>query len=242
VGSDYPVQVALGSGAAWVAHVAGGYGSGGLTRLDLATRRATTRLRLAGGPVFGVAANAHGAWALSGPTDEATVARVDPRSGRRLGVVRGVHRPTSIAADDSGLWIATVSGWILHGARKVVRLPAHSAPARIALADGTAWAAGGGTVVRIDERRNRSVARLRVHGVLAATAAGPRALWLLLSQRLVRVDASTTRIDGQTRVPSLTTSVSVGAGGVWLGTAEPIPRVVSVDPKTLALRTLARLL
>lgn len=121
---------------AWVADVAGSYTAGGLTRVDLETDRATTRLRLAHGPVFGVAAGTRGVWALTGPTENATVTRVDPRSGPPLGEVAGVHQPTSIAADSSGLWIATATGWILHGMRKVVRVGILNAPAAIALRTG----------------------------------------------------------------------------------------------------------
>ena len=244
-GSDYPLQVALGSGAAWVAHVAGGYTEGGLTRFDLATGRATTRLRLGTGPVFGVAAGSGHVWALVGPTEHAEVARVDPRTGRRIGVVRGADRPTSITADSSGLWIATASGWLLHGAKKVVQLPAHTAPLAVALGSGSAWAAGDGIVVRVDARTNRPLARLRVPGIPVAAAAGSRALWLLVQRRhgwLVRVNTTTDRVDGQARVPTPTTSIAVGAGGLWLGTAERIPRVMRVDPRTLQLRLFARLL
>jgi hypothetical protein len=245
MGSDYPLQVAIGSGAAWVAHVAGGYTAGGLTRFDLATGRATTRLRSKNGPVFGVAAAAGRVWALVGPTANARVARVDPRTGREAGLVGGFTQPTSIAADRSGPWIATGSGLLLHGAAQVVRLPAHTAPLVVALGSGSAWAAGDGTVVRADERTNRLTARLHVAGIPAAAAAGPRALWLLVLRRkewLVRIDAGTNRIGAQRPVPMESTSIAVGAGGVWLGTAERIPRIIRVDPKSLELRLFARLL
>ena len=250
VGSDYPLQVALGGGAAWVAHVSGGYTAGGLTRFDLATGRATTRLRSKTAPVFGVAAGAGRVWALTGPTANAEVTRVDSRTGRRTGVVRGVLGPTSLAADSSGLWIATAHGWLLHAGagsqrpRKVVRLPAHTAPLALALGSGSAWVAGDGTVVRVDERTNRATARLRVAGIPVAAAVGRRALWLLLLRHqgwLVRVSTRTDRVDAEMRVPSPSTSIAVGAGGVWLATAERIPRVIRVDPKTLELRVFARL-
>ena len=247
VGSDYPLQVALGSGAAWVAHVAGGYTAGGLTRFDLLTGRATTRLRLGRVPVFGVAAGVGRVWALTGRTDKASVTRVDPRTGRGIGVVRGVGRPTSITADGSGLWVATASGWLLHGAKKVVRLQSHLAPLAPALGAGSAWIAGDGKVVRVDERTDRPVARLRVAGIPVAAAAGRRALWLVVLRRLdqtwlVRVSTVTNRVQARRRIPGLTTSIAVGAGGLWLGTVDRIPRVIRVDPKTLELRMVAELL
>src|SRR5205823_14156609 len=110
VGSDYPLQVALGSGAAWVAHVAGGYTAGGLTRFDLLTGRATTRLRLGRVPVFGVAAGVGRVWALTGRTDKASVPCVDPRPGRGIGGGRDVGRPTPVTAGGSGQADATASG------------------------------------------------------------------------------------------------------------------------------------
>ena len=251
VGSDYPLQVALGSGAAWVAHVSDGYTSGGLTRFDLTTGRATTRLRSRTAPVFGVAAGPRRVWALTGPTANAEVARVDPLAGRRIGVVRGAESPTSLSADNSGLWVATARGWLLHAgagssrARKVVRLSAHKAPLVVALGERSAWVAGDGTVVRVDERTNRPVARLRVAGIPVAAAAGRRALWLLVLRDqpwLVRVNTMSERVDAQRRVPSASRSVAVGAGDVWLATAERIPRVIRVDPKTLELHVFAELL
>jgi hypothetical protein len=251
VGSDYPLQVALGSGAAWVAHVAGGYTAGGLTRFDLTTGRATTRLRSKTAPVFGVAAGSGRVWALTGPTASAEVTRVDPRAGRRIGVVRSAESPTSLAADNSGLWIATAQGWLLHAraeasrARKVVRLSAHKAPLVVAVGERSAWVAGDGTVVRVDERTNLPTARLRVAGFPVAAAVGRRALWLLVVRDqpwLVRVNTRTARVDAQRRVPSPSTSIAVGADRVWLATAERIPRVIRVDPKTLGLHVLAELL
>jgi hypothetical protein len=244
VGSDYPLQVAVGSGAAWVAHVADGYTSGGLTRFDLASGRATMRLRLSSRPVLGVAAGPRAVWALTGPTANARVTRVDPASGRAIGVVRGVARPTSLAADSSGLWVATATGRLWHGGRIVTGAPARRAPLALALGGGSAWAAGDGVVVRVDERTSRPLATLHVAGIPVAAAAGREALWLLVVRRrewLVRVDAGTNRVTAQRRVPKTTTSISVGAGGVWLGTAGRLPRVMGVDPRTLALHQLAEL-
>ena len=244
VGTDYPLQVVVGSSAAWVAHVADGYTSGGLTRFDLATGRATMRLRQRSGPVFGVAAGPRTIWALTGPTADARVTRVDPATGRAIGVVRGVARPTSLAADRSGLWVATATGRLWHGGRIVTDVPARRSPLAVALGGGSAWAAGDGVVVRVDERTDRPLARFHVPGIPVAAAAGGRALWLLVERRqewLVRVDARTNRVTAQRRVPKTTTSISVGDGGVWLGTAERLPRVVRVDPRTLALHELAEL-
>jgi hypothetical protein len=258
VGSDYPLQVALGSGAAWVAHVAGGYTAGGLTRIDLKTGRATTRLRLSSGPVFAVAAGAGRVWALVGPTRNPQIARVDPRSGRRIGLVRGSFQATSLAADRSGLWIATGTGWLLHArpwsarASRVLRVPPRSAggllgPPTLALDSGSAWISGGATVVRVDERTHKALARIRLPALPGAAAVGDGTIWALVSDRfnrtwLVRVNTGTNRVTGERRIPASATSVTVGAGGVWLGLTGTFNRVLRVNPRTLKLHLLARLL
>jgi hypothetical protein len=256
VGPDYPLQIALGSDAAWVAHVAGGYSAGGLTRIDLATGHMSTQLRLSTGPVFAVAAGAGDVWALVGPTAQAQIARVDPRSGRAIGFVRGAIQPTSLAADGSGLWIATGKGGRLHAqpsssrARRIssVRpsvVDGLRGPPTLALGAGSAWLSGGATLLRVDERTGKPLARIRLPALPIATAVGPGTLWAIVSGRLktawlVRVSTSLKRITSQTSIPLASTSVAVGAGGVWLGVTSP--RVLRVAPRTLKLHLLAQLL
>jgi hypothetical protein len=258
LGSAYPLQVALGRGAAWVARVENGYTAGALTRIDLHSGRVSTRLRLRSGPVFAVAAGGGGVWALTGATNHARVTRVDPRSGRRIGVVRGAVRPSSLAADASGVWIVDGSGRLLHArpgavrAARVLRLPTRSlAPPAVALGLGSAWVSNGSVLVRIDERTNRAVARIRLPGTPAALAVGDEAVWTILLRprgrsRLARVSTRTNRITGRARIPTEAASIAVGAGGVWLGlsgtSSGASPRVLRVDPRTLRLRLLARLL
>jgi hypothetical protein len=254
VGPAYPLQVALGSGAAWVAAVENGFTAGALTRIDLATGRTSTRLRLESGPVFAVAAGRGTVWALVGPTSHAQVTRVDPRSGRRAGLVRGTVQPSSLAADASGVWIADAGGRLLHArsgarrARTVLRLRARSAgPPALALGLGSAWASDGRTLLRVDERTTRTRARVRLPGTPTALAAGRGAVWAILFRppdryRLARVDARTGRVTAGARIPAAATSLTLGAGGVWLGVSGRAPRVLRVDPRTLRLQLLARLL
>lgn len=258
VGASFPLQVALGSGAAWVAGVENGFTAGALTRIDLASGRQATRLRLRTGPVFAVAAGGGAVWALVGSTSHAQVARVNPRSGRKFGVVRGATQPSSLAADASGVWIADASGWLLHarpGAGRAVRVlsvPSRSvAPPAVALGLGSAWASDGKSLVRIDEVTNKEVARIRLPAVPTAVAVGQGVVWAILYRppeqyTLVRVNASTNRVTARTRIPTASSSVAVGAGGVWLGlsgtSSGAAPRVLRVDPRTLELRLLARLL
>lgn len=258
VGASFPLQVALGSGAAWVAGVENGYIAGALTRINVASGQATTRLRLRTGPVFGVAAGGGSVWALVGPTSHAKVVRVDPGSGRRIGVVRGATQPSSLAADASGVWIADASGWLLHArpgggqAKRVLAVPSRSiAPPAVAVGLGSAWASNGKSLVRIDELTNKPVARIRLPAVPTAVAAGDGSVWAILLQPpnqywLVRVNGNTNRVADRVRIPTASSSVAVWLGGVWLGlsgtSSGAAPRVLRVDPRTLKLRPFARLL
>ena len=251
-GASYPLQVALGGGAAWIASVESGYASGALTRVDLRTKQVRTQLRLSSGPVFGVAANGRHVWTLIGPTSHAQVARVDPRSGRKIGVVDGVFRPSSLAADNSGLWIAT-SRWLLHTYRssavatKALRLPSRSvAPPALAVGFGSAWVSQRDVLARVSERTNELSTRIRLRGVPVSIAVGDAAVWAILlrppgSELLIRLNPQTNKVTGQVRIPREATSVAVGAGGVWLGLIGRSPRVLRVEPKTLNLRLFARL-
>lgn len=54
-GGSYPLEVAVAGGAAWVGCVENGFVEGALSRIDLATGRVTTALRVRDGAVGAVA-------------------------------------------------------------------------------------------------------------------------------------------------------------------------------------------
>lgn len=242
------LQVAVGGGAVWIASVANGYVAGALTRVDLTSGRATTRLRLADGPIFDVAVGGGAAWALVGPTRAARVARVDLKSGRQLGTVAGAVQPSWLAADDSGAWIVDARG-LVHAfpsgrSERVARLRISGPPA---IGLGSVWVFERSDLLRIDERTGRTIARVTLSGNPIAVAAGAGAAWVLTYQppgrsALLRVGAASNAVTARRRVPVSSTSVAVGAGAVWVGVSGENAYVLRLDPRTLSLRTFAQLL
>jgi len=237
----YAVDVATGGGAVWVASVENGYGSGAVSRIDLASGDVSTPLRLPDRGVFGLAVGGGYAWALLGPWQKATVARI-PLSG--AGPVHFLRVPGFvgwIAADGYGLWL-----W---GGGKLLRIdPAGarvSTVARIqgsyqlALGLGSVWLAAWDTLVRVDERSGRVLARIAVGPSATAPAVARGSVWLLRrvgeTCRLVRVDARTDRVAAGRRLPGSATSVTYADGRLWIGEVQPSPRLLAVDPATLAV-------
>jgi len=249
VGSSYPLHAAVGGGAAWVAGVENGYGSGSLTRLDLRSGGRLTVRGLRHEPVTAVATGAGFVWALVGPTVDARVARIST-TGRLLGFVRGSTKPSWLAADGSGVWIVDEDGWLLHArpqATRAVRVVrARGQSWMPAAGSGSVWVPDGRSVVRVDERSGKIVARVRLPGGPLALAVDAGSTWVVAyrpSARmwLLRIGLDN-RIRGRRRIPLETASVAAAGGRVWLGLTGRSPRVLTVDARTLRLRLLARLL
>jgi hypothetical protein len=237
----YAVQVATGGGAVWVASVENGYGSGAVSRIDLASGRVSTPLSLPHRGVFGLAVGGGYAWALLGPWSKATVARI-PLSGR--GRARFVRVPGFvgwIAADRFGLWL-----W---GGGRLLRIDPASARMstvarvpgsyQLALGLGSVWLAAWDTLVRIDERSGRVLAKIAVGPSANAPVVAQGSVWLLrrVSEtcRLVRVDPGMNRVAAQRRLAGSATSVTYADGRLWVGEVQPSPRLLAVNPATLAV-------
>jgi hypothetical protein len=177
------------------------------------------------------------------------VARVSG-DGRLLGFLRGPTKPSWLAADASGVWVVDQDGWLLHAAPDAARaarvLRGHGQSWTPAAGFGSVWVPDGRSVVRVDEHTGRAVGRVRLPGVPVALAVGAGSLWAVAYRPPVRMwllrIGSDARIHGRRRVPLETASVAVSGRRVWLGLTGRSPRVLTVDPRTLALRLLARLL
>jgi hypothetical protein len=237
----YAVRVATGGGAAWVASVENGYGTGAVSRIDLASGRVSTPLRLPHRGVFGLAVGGGYAWALLGPWSKATVARI-PLSGR--GPVQFVRVPGFvgwIAADRLGLWLWG-DGKLLRidpaGAR-VSTVARVAGSYQLALGLGSVWLAAWDTLVRVDERSGRVLARIAVGPSANAPAVARGSVWLLRrvgeTCRLVRVDPRTNRVAARRRIPGSPTSVTSADGRLWIGEVQPSPRLLVVNPASLAV-------
>jgi hypothetical protein len=249
-GGSYPLAVAVGGGAAWVACVENGFVAGALSRVDLATGRVTTRLRTRDGVVGDVAVGGGSAWALVGRTEAARLARVDLASGRQVALLPAGRSPSRLAADASAVWVSDAAGALLRvdprtgRARTVLR---SARLGRVTAAFGDAWAADGRTIVRVDGRAGGAVlARIPIGGAVIDVTAGPRNAWVLAFERrrvrLVRVDARANRVTAVRLLPGLPSSVAVSAGGIWVGLLGPTERLLRLDPRTLRVRASVPLL
>jgi YVTN family beta-propeller protein len=137
--------------------------------------------------------------------------------------------PTGLAADVTGLWVATAG----------------------AVATGL-----NGQLVRFDRVSLRPSARPRVRAKRIRVAAGEGAVWTvsydvtrdgqnLAAPELARVDPVTGRVTARLGLgPGEGTGIAVGGGSVWITRDPPDPRspsvILRVDPGTMRVRTRIR--
>lgn len=247
-GGSYPLEVAVGGGAAWVGCVENGFVDGALSRIDLATGRVTTALRVRDGAVGAVAVGGGSAWALVGPTNAARLARVDLATGRQVALLSAGRSPAWLAADSSAVWVSDAAGALLRVEPRTGRVRTvlrSRGLGQVAAGLGDVWAADGRTVVHVDGRTGRVLARIAVGGDPLSFAVGPRHIWVLAYEkrlvRLVRIDAGANRVTASRVLPRSPGTVTVAAGSVWVGALVPTPRLLRIDPRTLDVRGSTRL-
>jgi hypothetical protein len=244
----YPVRIAAGGGAVWVASVPNGYGSGAVTRIDARSRRAATPLRLAREGVFDVCARGGRAWAIVG-TRRRRVARLDARG--RVRFIGLGSDPAWCAADGAGAWFATADGRLVRiDARtdevsEVARVPGLGL---VAAGGGFVWGTSEQSLVRIDERSG-VLTRIRLGGTPFSLGVGRRAVWALVQDarehtRLVRIDPSNGRVRGGRRLPGTGVSVVETAGALWVGGYDrrQNPVLLRLDPRSLSVSRVVPLL
>lgn len=239
-GGSYPLDVAVGGGAVWVGCVEDGFVAGSLSRIDLATGRVTTALRVEDGVVGAVAVGGGSAWTLVGPTAAARLARVDLETGRQVALVRAGRSPGWLAADASAVWVSDAAGALLRVEARTGRVRTvlrRRGLGPVTAGRGDAWAADGRRVARVDGRTGRLLARIAVGGSPLSLAVGPRHVWVLAYAkrlvRLVRIDAGTNRVTASRVLPRSPGTVAVAAGSVWVGALVPTQRLLRIDPRTL---------
>jgi hypothetical protein len=235
LGSLYPLSVGIGGGAAWVASVESGYGSGTVTRIDETTGRARVLLRrnwsaqkiaVAGGSV----------WVLLGSRGPYRVARFD-LAGRLRALVAVGRDAGWLTADERGAWVCCRGRTLLRVDRAGRVHPAFSLPTAnpVWAADGSLWLAGQSVLDRIDEQTGRLIARVPLafpYGV----AAGEGSVYALGNQTVIRIDPATNRVLARRPIPGIAQAVSGTAAGVWVAfTRQTTSRVFRLDPRTLAV-------
>jgi hypothetical protein len=238
VGPAHPLSVVVAGGAAWVASVANGFGSGAVTRIDAKTGRARVVLRR-NWSAQQVAVSPGSVWVLLGSRRTNRVARFDLdgrlRSLTPVGVGGGW-----LTADEQGAWVCCRDRTMLRldpngRLRSTFSLPAQNP---IWAAAESIWSPGTGASVltRFDVRTGHTLARIPLVDTQDVAAAGA-SVYALGSRALIRIEAATNRVLARRAIPGIPHAVSATAGAVWVtwvshgGTAH----LLRLDPRTLRI-------
>ena len=201
-----PSGMATGGGALWVA------GSDHLARIDPATGRVAGTTPVGATGPAGVAFGGGAVWvpvAVPG-----ALWAVDPQTGKvtaRIPLGGPLRGPISVTATRGAVWIACYG------------------------ATGPESTASGGTLLRVDPRRERVVAQIPLPDQPVAVAADASAAWVATADgRVLMVSARRNRVVAAVDAGDplgFSQPLAVGAGGVWL--ADPLDeQVVRIDPRT----------
>jgi hypothetical protein len=235
----YPLSMALGGGAVWVASVENGYVSGTVTRIDAQTGAARTVLHREGWPAEEVAVVGGTVWVGFGGRAASRLARFN--LGGRLLCITPLGRDLGwLAADGTGAWVCC------HG-RRLLRVDSNGRPHAsftLPLANpiwtglGSLWLDGLMTFDRIDERTGRVLARIPLRSV-QDVAFGGGAVYALGLGSVARIDPRTNRVASRRRLRGITQAVAVGTHDVWVAAVlspSQSERVLRLDPTTLTIR------
>jgi virginiamycin B lyase len=147
--SDH-MAITAGGGAVWASVPS----LSAVVRIDPATNAITARVRLSGQPCAFLAADERAVWAAGGHCTR-TVMRVDPRTKRLSGRVKGLVAPIGLALGFGSLWIADLDSKVIdrvnpRTGRIVGRLRVGGVPVRLAVGFGSVWVRDDtGRVLRI---------------------------------------------------------------------------------------------
>jgi DNA-binding beta-propeller fold protein YncE len=211
-----PVAVAARAGMAWVVVETTAHDAQ-LWQIDAATGKRLRSFSIgpAGPDIGAVAASEAGVWAAAGDH----VIGVDPRHGR----VRRARLPgiaSGLAAGFGSVWATTIGsqGDLLvrldqRSLAVAARIPAAGVSA-VAVAAGSVWVAGTGSLARVDPRDNRMT------NVLTTTSAAPdlvgsaQRLWLLDGARVLGLDR-VGHLRRRLPLPFAASRISVSRGRLW---------------------------
>ena len=234
-----PSDVAVGPGAVWVANLGDDVFPRSISRLDPDSRAVVETIdlpRSSGGLIPGfagfsrrhLAVTRDAVWAIN---PDLTVSRIDPRTNRLVGRVRGI-RAENIAAGDGGVWvvdrgerIAEIDPRTNTVARRI-KVDAESL-ATLTVGAGSVWVTdpSGGTVTRVDPHPNPDEVVQRTIPLdtwVGGIDFGDGAVWATneIADRVYRIDPRTNR----SRIVSGMTAprgIAVGEGATWVTTAGP---------------------
>ncbi|MDE3086791.1 MAG: hypothetical protein KGJ77_08495 [Acidobacteriota bacterium] len=232
-----PVAVAAGFGRIWVADAVGDT----VVEVDPATGRRIGAPVSVGGEPVSLATGAGGVWVAS--LAAATVTLVNPRTRAvtasvalppRVGAVR-------VAVGDGAVWVTGVNDTLTRISPAPVGVSLSwkpvvvgNGPIGVTAVPGAVWVADavGGTVTRVDPRRDVVRARYRVGGDPVQLAVFDGELWVADGETgaLRALDPATGRPEGRTvTLPGSVRRLVVTGAGLWAATANP-GTVTAVTP------------
>jgi streptogramin lyase len=148
------MTMAAGAGAVWVG-VPGLYG---VVRIDPAKNAVAAQIMLSGQPCGFMAADAEGVWA-AGAHCWTDVMRIDPRTNKEAGAVKGEAAPIGLVLGFGSLWVEDLDLKRIDRVdprtrRIVARLPLGGIPLQLAAGFGSLWARDDtGSVLRLQPRQ-----------------------------------------------------------------------------------------
>ena len=172
-----------------------------------------------------VAVTSNSAWVTS--TDDQTVAKVDPDTGRVQQTIPVGSGASGVAADEHGVWVANaLAGTVsridprVNGGRVVETIPVGESPVALALDGDVLWVVNRDDqeLVRLDARTGAKLDRIRVGAAPRAVAVAPGAVWVAddVQNAVFRIDPARRRVVKQINVGNGPVSVAVGKGSVWV--------------------------
>ncbi len=194
-----------------------------------------------------VAVTSDSAWVTS--TDDQTVAKVDPDTGRVQQTIKVGSGASGVAADEHGVWVANaLAGTVtridprVNGGRVVETIRVGESPVALALDGDVLWVVNRDdqALVRLDARTGRKLDRIPVGGSPRAVAVSPGAVWVAddVQNAVFRIDPVRRTVVHQINVGNGPVSVAVGKGSVWVadnlsGTVDRIDPARNVVVETI---------
>jgi serine/threonine-protein kinase len=216
-----PLKVAAGARSVWVTSA----GDGTLSRIDLATGRASGRPLRLGRGISGVAVGEGSVWVSSPRAGE--VLRIDGNAGAVEDRIDVGGRPGAIAFGGGRVWVADGAGGGITainavGGRVFKRgIVPHAAPLRLAVGAGGLWvsSASTGAVRRIDLGSAIAGAPIQVGRGPAGITVGHGLVWVANSRSatVARVDPSiNSRLGDPIDVGGRPGGIDAGTSVVWV--------------------------
>jgi DNA-binding beta-propeller fold protein YncE len=201
----------------------------------------------AGAPPSNIAVGEGSVWMLN--TEDATVSRVDPRSGAVIRTFEPRRRPADVAAGAGALWIHSKPGrrtWLSRvdpataEVTRTVQLPGGASGLAtegfptVAVGAGGVWTINPDeTVSRIDAASGRLVTTISSPAGASTISAGGEGVWVLgWENKLWRIDPRTNRFGDPIELGSnRLLGIAVGAGSVWATSEEGLLWRVEPGPR-----------